>query len=61
MYALKKILILFAAILWLGGVVGGIGMAIYLKAPIMVVAIIVLGVLAFPTVRRLLTAEDKAK
>lgn len=53
----KKILSVFAAILWGGGVVGGIGMAINLKAPIMVVAIIVLGVLAFPTVRKLLTEE----
>ena len=61
MYAIKKILVLFAALLWGGGLVGGIGMAIHLKSPVMVIAILVLGVLAFPTVKRLLTAEDEAK
>lgn len=58
MYTFKNILSIFAAILWAGGVIGGIGMAITLKAPIMVIAIIVLGVLAFPTVKRLLTKNE---
>ena len=57
MYTFKKILSIFAAILWAGGVLCGIGMAVTLKAPIMVVAIVVLGVLAFPTVKKLLTDE----
>ena len=57
MYTFKKILSIFAAILWAGGVIGGIGMAVALKSPIMVVAVVVLGILAFPTVKRLLTDE----
>jgi hypothetical protein len=59
MNTIKHILIIFAALLWAGGVIGGIGMAVYLKSPVMVVAILVLGILAFPTVKRLLTADDK--
>jgi len=58
MRTIKKILSIIVALLWMGGVVGGIGMSVTLKAPVMLVAIVVLGVLAFPTVKRILTAED---
>jgi hypothetical protein len=61
MGTLKNILTIFVVILWAGGIIGGIVLALAAKSPIMVAAIIVLGVLAFPTVKRLLTTDGAKK
>ena len=59
MGTLKNILIIFVVILWAGGLVGGLVLSVSAKSPVMVAAIAVLGVLSFPTVKRLVTSDDK--
>lgn len=55
----KKIATLFAILLWAGGIISGLVLTIKASAFIPAVAIVVLGVLAFPTIKRLVTEEPK--
>ena len=59
MGTLKNILTIIVVILWAGGLVGGLVLSVSAKSPVMVAAIAVLGVLSFPTVKRLVTSDDK--
>ena len=59
MGTLKNILTIIVVILWAGGLVGGLVLSVSAKSPVMVAAIAVLGVLSFPTVKRLMTSDGK--
>lgn len=56
---MKQILTILAVLLWAGGIVSGLVLTIAAKALVPAVSIVVLGILAFPTVKRLISDASK--
>ena len=55
---LKNFAICIALILWAGGLIGGLVLAITAKSVAMVAATVVLGAFSFPTVKKLVTKNE---
>ena len=56
---MKQILTILAVLLWAGGITCGLVLTIAAKALVPAISIVVLGILAFPTIKKLVSDGSK--